>query len=171
MGRICNVGPRPLSLEITDPTLGCGRRKAFLFRGMALSTGSTLQICRGNDYGEAGVVLQAFLFSWTTRESQINPSPCILCPWDNFQGLKKQTSKQANLFYVYNCVCMYVCVPCGCWCLQRPEGGFRSLGTEVTVGCEQPCGCWKMNHKTLKEQPVLLTVDPLLQPQFPEIFK
>jgi hypothetical protein len=33
-------------------------------------------------------------------------------------------------------------------------------------GCEPPCGCWKLNTGLLKEQSVLLTPEPSLQPTF-----
>lgn len=35
-------------------------------------------------------------------------------------------------FYVYGCfACVYVCVPCGAWCLQRPGGHVGSPGVGV----------------------------------------
>jgi hypothetical protein len=35
----------------------------------------------------------------------------------------------------------------------------------TTDGCEPPCGCWELNSGSLKEQPVLLTTEPSLQPK------
>ena len=40
-----------------------------------------------------------------------------------------------------------------------PEEGISSL----TDG-DPPCGCWDLNSDPLKEQPVLLTAEPSLQP-------
>jgi hypothetical protein len=34
----------------------------------------------------------------------------------------------------------------------------------ITDGCELPCGCWDLNSGPLKEQSVLLTAEPSLQP-------
>ena len=39
----------------------------------------------------------------------------------------------------------------------------RSLGSRVTVSCEQPCGCWELNSSRLEEQTVLLTTKTFLQ--------
>jgi len=33
-----------------------------------------------------------------------------------------------------------------------------------TDGCEPPCGCWELNSGPLKEQSLLLTTEPSLQP-------
>ena len=35
----------------------------------------------------------------------------------------------------------------------------------ITDGCEPLCGCWGLNSGPLKEQLVLLTSEPSLQPQ------
>ena len=35
----------------------------------------------------------------------------------------------------------------------------------TTDGWEPPCGCWELNSGPLKEQTVLLTAEPSLQPQ------
>jgi hypothetical protein len=66
---------------------------------------------------------------------------------------------------------MYVYVPHECmhacmhvWCLQRPEEGTRSPGTGVTNDCKPPRECWESNPDPQQEQPVLLTVEPFLQP-------
>lgn len=67
-----------------------------------------------------------------------------------------------HLFYVYFwvfslCLCLYTL------CKGAIEGiGF--LGTTVTDGWESPGGCWDSNLGSLKEQPVLLTAKPSLQP-------
>jgi hypothetical protein len=49
-------------------------------------------------------------------------------------------------------------------CPQWPEEGIRSSGTRAVEGCELPSGCWNPNFSVLQEQPVLLTVEPSLQP-------
>jgi hypothetical protein len=36
-------------------------------------------------------------------------------------------------------------------------------------GCEPPCGCWDLNSGPLKEQSVLLTAEPSLQPPKPTV--
>lgn len=41
---------------------------------------------------------------------------------------------------------------------------IRSPGTEVTNGCKSLYGCWEPNSGPLELQPVLFTVEPLLQP-------
>ena len=43
-------------------------------------------------------------------------------------------------------------------------GGVRFPGTGVTGRCEWSCGCCELNPGPLEEQPVLLGVEPLLQP-------
>jgi hypothetical protein len=42
--------------------------------------------------------------------------------------------------------------------------GIRSPGTRVIDNCELPCGCWKLTLGPLEEQPVLLTIEPSVQP-------
>jgi hypothetical protein len=42
--------------------------------------------------------------------------------------------------------------------------GVRSPGTGVTNRCDLSCGCWELNLGHLEEQPVLLTIEPFLQP-------
>ena len=34
----------------------------------------------------------------------------------------------------------------------------------ITDGCEPQCDCWELNSGPLKDQPVLLTTEPSLQP-------
>lgn len=58
--------------------------------------------------------------------------------------------------------CMYMCQT-HAWCLWKSEEGIGSPETGVTDGWEAPCGCWEMNTGTLKEQQVLLTVEPSFQ--------
>ena len=57
------------------------------------------------------------------------------------------------MYWCLSCihVCMYVCV--------------RVSGTRVIDSCELPCECWELNLDPLEEKPVLLTVEPPLQPQ------
>lgn len=47
-------------------------------------------------------------------------------------------------------------------CQQQPEEGIRSLRTGEAGCCELPC--WGMNPGPLEEQPVVLTIEPHLQP-------
>jgi hypothetical protein len=51
-------------------------------------------------------------------------------------------------------------------CLQKSEEGVRSTGTGVTDGCKLPSGCWELNLRPLEEQPLFLTAEPSLQPQY-----
>jgi hypothetical protein len=60
------------------------------------------------------------------------------------------------------CLHVWLCTTC-MQCLQKPEGGARSLGTEVTDSCELPSGCWESSLSPLEEQPVLVTTEPFLQ--------
>ena len=48
-----------------------------------------------------------------------------------------------------------------CCCLQTDQK--RALDP-ITDVCEPPCGCWDLNSGPLKEQSVLLTPEPSLQP-------
>lgn len=50
-------------------------------------------------------------------------------------------------------------IPCACL-----GPGVRASGTGVTNVCELPCGGWKLNLGHLKEKPVFLTTQPVLQP-------
>lgn len=65
---------------------------------------------------------------------------------------------------MYECydTCMSLCHVCA-WCPQRLEEGVRALGTEVIDDDEMPCGSLEMNLDPLKEQLLLLTVEPSLQ--------
>jgi hypothetical protein len=49
------------------------------------------------------------------------------------------------------------------WYPQRAEKGIGSPGSGVTDGCELVCRRRKLNLGPLKEHPVLLTAEPLLQ--------
>ena len=60
------------------------------------------------------------------------------------------------------CTWVYLCAPHVHRSPWRPEEGTPSFGTGITNGCELPCGCWELNLVPLKEQPVLLTTEPLL---------
>lgn len=59
---------------------------------------------------------------------------------------------------MYVAACM--CVPQACWNSRKSEGGIRSPGTEVTVGCKTPCGYLKPNLDPLQEQQMLLPTEP-----------
>lgn len=53
--------------------------------------------------------------------------------------------------------CMYA------WSLQKPEGISYS-GTRVMSGYAPLCGCRKINLDPLREQKILFTTKPYLQP-------
>lgn len=53
--------------------------------------------------------------------------------------------------------CLHVC-PCTT-CMLCPEEGIRSLGTEVTDGCELPCGFRESNLVTQEEQTMFLATE------------
>ena len=46
-----------------------------------------------------------------------------------------------------------------------PGEGVTFPRTAVTGGCEPQGGCWELNPGPLKEQPVLLRVEPSLIPK------
>jgi hypothetical protein len=50
------------------------------------------------------------------------------------------------------------------WFPRRPKEGIRYPGPGVTDSCKPACGCWKLKLGPLKEQKVLLTPEPSLQP-------
>ena len=66
-------------------------------------------------------------------------------------------------------MCTGVLSPCMCafhihaYYPKKPEGGVRSLGAEVTDGCEVMGGCWELSLGPLEEQSLLLTTEPSLQ--------
>jgi hypothetical protein len=65
---------------------------------------------------------------------------------------------------VYECfACRYVGVPCACKILEDRRGCEIPCKC-VTDSCELPCGCWEQNPGPPKEQPVLSTTQPCLQP-------
>jgi hypothetical protein len=69
------------------------------------------------------------------------------------------------IFFVYGSFdCMYIYVSHACLMLCRGQkSGIDHHGTGVTHGCVS-CGYWASNLGPLKEQPVLLTTETLLQP-------
>ena len=40
----------------------------------------------------------------------------------------------------------------------------KKASDPITDGCESPYGCWDLNSGPQEEQPVLLTIEPSLQP-------
>lgn len=60
-------------------------------------------------------------------------------------------------------MCMCVCAPCACQCLQRPEEGIRSGGAGVTDDCKLLSKYEESSLGHLKECPVLLTTEKFLQ--------
>lgn len=74
--------------------------------------------------------------------------------------LKNKTLILCVLVFGINvCTCM-VCMPSAC----RGQKNSRSTGTGITSDHEPTCGCWGSNPGPPKEQPVLLTAEPSLQP-------
>ena len=63
---------------------------------------------------------------------------------------------------------MYVCAPC---VTLSPGVGIRSPATIVTDGCEPLCGWYVLNSGPLKEQQMLLTAEPSLQPHIGNFLK
>lgn len=61
------------------------------------------------------------------------------------------------------CLCVNIWTVVYAWCSRNSEESKRSLGTEVTCGCEASHGCWEPDPGLLQEQ-VLLTTDSSLQP-------
>jgi hypothetical protein len=51
-------------------------------------------------------------------------------------------------------------------CIGVLPACIESPGTRVVDSCEMPCGCWELNLGSLKEQPMLLTVEPSFQHPF-----
>lgn len=49
-------------------------------------------------------------------------------------------------------------------CLQKPKEDFKFPGTVITVKCELLCGCFKLNPRSLEQQPVDLTANQCLLP-------
>ena len=64
---------------------------------------------------------------------------------------------ELNFFKDLFILCMWV----HCHSLQTHQK--RLLGP-IIDGCETPCGGWELNSGPLKEQSVLLTTEPSLQP-------
>lgn len=61
-------------------------------------------------------------------------------------------------------VCVYISILRTCLMSTEARKGHHSPGTGVKEGCKPPCGYWELNLCTLKEQPVVLTTKPLLDP-------
>ena len=57
----------------------------------------------------------------------------------------------------------YLCTTCMPGAMEDRKGRQISA-VGVTDVWELPCGCWELNPGPLKEQPVLLTAEPSLQP-------
>lgn len=58
------------------------------------------------------------------------------------------------------------------WCLRRPKEAMRYPRIRATDSCEFVCRCWELNLGPLEEQPVLLRIEPSLQPpNFPELLR
>lgn len=49
-------------------------------------------------------------------------------------------------------------------CSQRPVEGLGSHGTGIMGNCELSCTFWELKLGSMEEQPVLLTIEPSLQP-------
>jgi hypothetical protein len=46
-----------------------------------------------------------------------------------------------------------------------PQTHQKRASDPIADSCEPPCGCWELNSGPLEEQPVLVTIEPSLQPQ------
>ena len=57
---------------------------------------------------------------------------------------------------------IYYYIKVHCSCLQMHQ---QRVSDPITDGCKPPCGCWDLNSGPLKEQLVLLTIEPSIQPQ------
>lgn len=77
-------------------------------------------------------------------------------------------------FFKKKYVCIYLFINiCGCFvCVYicTPEEGIGSYRTIVIDCCGLPCGCWELNPEPLKEQAVLFTAEPFLQPMISTFF-
>ncbi|KAL6040407.1 hypothetical protein STEG23_015188 [Scotinomys teguina] len=75
---------------------------------------------------------------------------------------KEAVLTDGNMRYSQN----YDQVYCAFWDFDTNSlcKGVESPGTGVIDSCELPCGCWELNPGCLKEQPVLLAIEPSLQP-------
>jgi hypothetical protein len=51
-------------------------------------------------------------------------------------------------------------------CMTEEGIKQKRASDPITDGCEPPCGFWELNSGPLKEQLVLLTTEPSLQPHF-----
>jgi hypothetical protein len=57
----------------------------------------------------------------------------------------------------------YVC-ELECLVLKKARDRAEPLDTGVTDDCALSCGCWESNLRPLRDQPVLSTAKPSLQP-------
>jgi hypothetical protein len=80
---------------------------------------------------------------------------------------ERERERKYSLKIVLSVWILLACVsvhPLPVWCPLRPEEGAGSPSTAVADGCELPCGYWEPNLGPLREQPVLLTTGPSVQP-------
>lgn len=90
----------------------------------------------------------------------------------NFQSPSSQTHFFLNFIYLYELqisACVSFCIPYACRCPERLEEGNES--PKVIGGCEIPCGCRKTILRPLKEQQMLLTIEPSLLPHRHAIYR
>jgi hypothetical protein len=67
--------------------------------------------------------------------------------------------KRENTFFK-DIFVLHISVFCCC-----PQTHKKKVSDPITDGCELPCGCWDLNSGPLREQSVLLTPEPSLQPK------
>jgi hypothetical protein len=89
-----------------------------------------------------------YIFYWSTH--------CVLCLFKYILIFNPPYSFQNILFLSY---------------MPGTQEGIRSPGTGFTECCETLCGYWELNPGPLQKQPVFLTTEPSLQPQFTRTLK
>lgn len=73
------------------------------------------------------------------------------------------------LFFISKCICLVVLDVYACmyaWCQWRPEEVIGSPLSGVNECCEPPSKCWESKSRLLQKQPLLLTAEPTLLPNF-----
>jgi hypothetical protein len=81
--------------------------------------------------------------------------------------LFKRKSCSYSLIFYLSCVCVPTCMSVHhmhIWCPQKLERKVGMPGTGVTGVGEVPHEPWELNSDSLKEQPLLLAINPSLQP-------
>ena len=87
----------------------------------------------------------------------------IVCQPHEPNSLNYSFGSHFFLFCFICFACTYICTICIIY-FQRPKRGHRIPWKWSTGVCKPPRSCWELNPGPLKEQPVLLTTEPSLQP-------